>query len=200
MTVLPPDKPHKAGGGIYYHVDCESSQAGSGADGQMLVLLGLTSGSTPSVSPRVRPIITFGMSSIADLAAWEQMSIAAAFNTTQIWIVNVGSLKPLEMPTEHFLNLAWDIDAWPINSVDRYLQHWAAREFGEEVSHEVADIMSRYSVCLVPFAWAKGRPLTSQMYASRNKAELVNSTAYSFVNYEEYVCENLDGITIDWQG
>lgn len=23
MTVLPPEKPHKAGGGIYYHVDCE---------------------------------------------------------------------------------------------------------------------------------------------------------------------------------
>lgn len=74
------------------------------------------------------------------------MSIAAAFNTTQIWIVNVGSLKPLEMPTEHFLNLAWDIDAWPINSVDRYLEHWAAREFGDDVSHEVADIMAKYSV------------------------------------------------------
>lgn len=79
------------------------------------------------------------------------MSIAAAFNTTQIWIVNVGSLKPLEMPTEHFLNLAWDIDAWPINSVHTFLEHWAAREFGEEVSAEVSDIMAKYSVSRLRF-------------------------------------------------
>jgi hypothetical protein len=74
------------------------------------------------------------------------MTIAAAFNTTQIWILNVGSLKPLELPVEHFLSLAWDIDAWPINSVERFLEHWAEREFGEEVKDEVADIMMHYSV------------------------------------------------------
>ncbi len=82
-------------------------------------------------------------------SAWEQMSIARAFNTTSIWIVNLGSLKPLELPTEHFLSLAYDIDAWPLNSVNRFLQHWAAREFGEEVAEEVADIMGKYSVSLV---------------------------------------------------
>lgn len=74
------------------------------------------------------------------------MSVAHAFNTTAIWIVNVGSLKPLELPTEHFLALAWDINAWPRNSVDRFLEHWAAREFGEEHSEEIADIMAKYSV------------------------------------------------------
>lgn len=74
------------------------------------------------------------------------MSIARAFNTTSIWILNIGTLKPLELPTEHFLSLAWDLDAWPINSVDRFLHEWAAREFGQDVSGEVADIMSKYSV------------------------------------------------------
>jgi hypothetical protein len=29
MTVLPPDKPHKAGAGIYYHVDCLLFHLGS---------------------------------------------------------------------------------------------------------------------------------------------------------------------------
>ncbi len=73
------------------------------------------------------------------------MSIAAAFNTPRFWIVNVGSLKPLEMPTEHFLNLAWDIDAGD-QLGPHLLEHWAAREFGEEVSVEVSDIMAKYSV------------------------------------------------------
>lgn len=74
------------------------------------------------------------------------MSVARAFNTTAIWILNVGTLKPLELPVEHFMALAWDLDAWPINSVDRFLQGWAAREFGERVSEETADIMKKYSV------------------------------------------------------
>lgn len=103
----------------------------------------------------------------ADIA-WEQMTIAAAFNTTSIWILNIGSLKPLELPSEHFLSLAWDINAWPINSVERFLQLWAEREFGHEVKDEVADIMMKYS-----------------MYTSRRKAELVNSTTWSLINYEE---------------
>ena len=82
----------------------------------------------------------------ADKLAWEQMSVARAFNTTAIWILNVGTLKPLELPVEHYMSLAWDLDAWPVNSVDRFLKEWATREFGEKVSEETADIMKKYSV------------------------------------------------------
>lgn len=74
------------------------------------------------------------------------MSVARAFNTTAIWILNVGTLKPLELPVEHFMSLAWDLDAWPVNSVDRFLEHWAAREFGDQFAEETADIMKKYSV------------------------------------------------------
>lgn len=84
------------------------------------------------------------------------MSIAHAFNTTAIWILNIGTLKPLELPTEHFLSLAWDINAWPINSVDRFLTEWATREFGQSVSAEVADIMAKYSVSMRVFGFALG--------------------------------------------
>ena len=87
--------------------------------------------------------------SAANPSAWEQMNIARSFNTTAIWIVNVGTLKPLELPAGHFLDLAWDMDAWPINSVDRYLQLWAKREFGPEHADEVADIMGHYSVSAI---------------------------------------------------
>ncbi|ORY30028.1 hypothetical protein BCR39DRAFT_598553 [Naematelia encephala] len=139
MTVQPPEKQHKAGSGIYYHVD----------------YVGM---------PRAYKWIN----TINLAKTWEQMTIAHTFNTTSIWILNIGSLKPLELPAEHFLSLAWDIEAWPINSVETYLSQWAEREFGEEVKDEVAEIMMKYS-----------------MYASRRKAELVNSTTFSLVNYEE---------------
>ncbi|WRT68552.1 uncharacterized protein IL334_005529 [Kwoniella shivajii] len=125
MTVQPPGTEHKAGAGIYYHVD----------------YVGM---------PRAYKWIN----TINLAKTWEQMTIAAAFNTTSIWILNIGSLKPLELPTEHFLSLAWDLDAWGINSVERFLQLWAEREFGSKDKEEVADIMMKYS-----------------MYSSRRKAE-----------------------------
>ena len=84
------------------------------------------------------------------------MTIAHAFNTTQVWILNVGTLKPLELPVEHFLSLAGDVEAWEINSHERFLRLWAAREFGEEVSEEVADIMGKYSVSR-GLIWAEAR-------------------------------------------
>ncbi|OCF34376.1 hypothetical protein I317_06529 [Kwoniella heveanensis CBS 569] len=139
MSVLPSDRQdHKAGAGIYYHVD----------------YVGL---------PR-----DYKWTNTINLAkTWEQMNIARAFNTTSIWILNVGSLKPLELPTEHFLALAYDSDAWPRNSVQKFLTHWAEREFGQEVKDEVADIMYKYS-----------------LYAGRAKVELLGDT-FSLLNYEE---------------
>ncbi|WVQ84804.1 hypothetical protein IAT38_006961 [Cryptococcus sp. DSM 104549] len=153
MSVLPPDRQdHKAGGGIYYHVD----YVGYPRD--------------------YKWINTNNLAKI-----WEQMNIARSFNTTQIWILNIGTLKPLEMPTEWFLDLAWDSNAWPRNSVGRWLEAWAAREFGEEVKEEVGDIMAKYSV-----------------YAARHKAELVDSKAWSIVNYEEAerILAEWDGLTV----
>lgn len=108
------------------------------------------------------------MEANTDRGAWEQMNIAQSFNTTAIWMLNIGSLKPLEVPTEHFLALAYDFDAWPLNSVDTFLRAWAARDFGEEVADEVGDIMGTYS-----------------LYAGRRKPELLNSTLYSLINFGE---------------
>jgi hypothetical protein len=74
------------------------------------------------------------------------MSLAVEYNTTEIWILNIGSLKPLELPTEHFMSLAYDYQAWPRNSIARFTKAWASREFGAENGEEVGDILERYSV------------------------------------------------------
>ena len=38
---------------------------------------------------------------------WEQMNLALQYGATRIWIVNVGDLKPLEVPMEFFIRLGW---------------------------------------------------------------------------------------------
>ena len=98
----------------------------------------------------------------------EQMQLAYAHGANRIWVVNVGDLKPLEIPLTHFLDMAYDIERWSLDSVSEWTQTWAAREFGEEDADDIADIMTRFG-----------------MYAARRKFELIEPHVYSTVNYDE---------------
>ena len=83
-----------------------------------------------------------------DMSVWEQMYAAYHFKTTNIWIINVGDLKFLEVPLEYFMNLAYDFEAWKLDSLPKFLQQWSLRQFGGEpnVAPKIASILLRYSV------------------------------------------------------
>ena len=76
---------------------------------------------------------------------WEQMHLAWRHEATRVWIVNVGDLKPMEIPMEFFLRYAWDPARWPVNSTDDFLRAWAAREFGPENAAEAAALVAGYT-------------------------------------------------------
>ena len=61
---------------------------------------------------------------------WEQMNLAAEYDATRVWVVNVGDLKPMELPIEFFLRMAWDPKAMPKEKIAEWTRRWAAREFG----------------------------------------------------------------------
>jgi hypothetical protein len=78
---------------------------------------------------------------------WEQMNIARSFKTNNIWILNVGDLKLLEVPLEYFMDLAYDSDRWPRDTLLEYLSERSQRDFGSNSpSEEIARIMLTYSV------------------------------------------------------
>jgi hypothetical protein len=99
---------------------------------------------------------------------WEQMNLAYAYGANRIWIVNVGDLKPLEFPTEFFLNFAWNPERWPAQRLDDYTDQWAEREFGPEHAAAIGEIIAKYT-----------------KYNGRRKPELLEPTTYSLVNYQE---------------
>lgn len=101
---------------------------------------------------------------------WEQMDIARRFQTTELWILNVGDMKMLEIPTEWYLSLAYDSDRWPRNTLGEYLSLKAKRDFNlsEKDSWEVADIMGHY-----------------QMMVSRRKPEQIDAGTFSIDNFDE---------------
>ncbi len=99
---------------------------------------------------------------------WEQMNLAHEYGANQIWIANVGDLKPLEIPMEFFLRMAWDPDAVSKDKIAEYQRRWAEREFGKEHAAEIADIVAKYA-----------------KYNGWRKPELVTSATFSITNYRE---------------
>ena len=75
----------------------------------------------------------------------EQMTLAAEYGATRLWIVNVGDLKPLELPIEFFLRMAWNPAALNKDKVADYTRRWAEREFGPEHAAEIADVVARFT-------------------------------------------------------
>lgn len=75
---------------------------------------------------------------------WEEMKRSYDAGADRIWILNVGDLKPAEIGTEFFLQMAWDIERWRPDNLPGFLQGWAAREFGPRHAAEIAAIMDAY--------------------------------------------------------
>ncbi|MFN7054939.1 glycosyl hydrolase 115 family protein [Hyphomonas sp.] len=107
---------------------------------------------------------------------WEQMNLAWEYGARQIWIVNVGDIKPMEFPISFFLQQAWDPERMPQAAMEAYAADWAARTFPPEHAAEIGDILTRYA-----------------NYASRRKPELVDWTTFSPVNFGE-----LEWVTVEW--
>jgi Glycosyl hydrolase family 115/Gylcosyl hydrolase family 115 C-terminal domain len=133
------EKPRKGGYGIYYHFDYVGG-------------------------PRNYKWIN--TNNIARV--YEQMHLAWEYNARQIWIVNVGDIKPMEFPISFFLDYAWNPEKWTPDNLRDYYTQWARDQFGEEFSGEIGYILRKYG----------------QMSAMR-KPELVDAKSYSSDHYNE---------------
>jgi len=99
---------------------------------------------------------------------WEQMNLAYHYGANRIWVVNVGDLKPMEVPIEFFLNMAWNPSAWTNENIGEFTRLWAEREFGTEHAAAIAGIVSKYA-----------------KFNGRRKPELLDPETFSLVDYQE---------------
>ncbi|KAK0626664.1 hypothetical protein B0T14DRAFT_510608 [Immersiella caudata] len=102
---------------------------------------------------------------------WEQMTLTYDSGIRNIWIVNVGDLKALELPTVHFMAMAWDRGSFGgMDSTTEWLKVWSGRQFGESVGQAAAEIMTTYGKLV-----------------ARHKYEDLSRTPFAFhaTNYDE---------------
>ncbi len=83
---------------------------------------------------------------------WEQMSMAYDYGIRDIWIVNVGDLKPQEFPLSYFMSLAYDFEkngtAAP-NQTDAFTDAFVKQQFSggftEAELSEISYILKEYT-------------------------------------------------------
>ncbi|MBR6852654.1 MAG: glycosyl hydrolase 115 family protein [Prevotella sp.] len=75
----------------------------------------------------------------------EQLNLAYQSGINRIWIINVGDLKPKEMPIDFIMHYAWNPDAIQPGDEQTWLEGFTRSIFGEEYAKETAEIIAKYS-------------------------------------------------------
>ena len=73
-----------------------------------------------------------------------EMSKAYALHARNIWVFNVGDIKPAELELEFGLDLAWNVNAWTPAKAHGYMEYWAGNTFGKEFAKSIGKIKSDY--------------------------------------------------------
>ena len=146
-------KNRKGGFGMYYHVD----YVGGPRNSKWI-----------NVSPIPR--------------LWEQMNLTYRYGVDQMWILNVGDLKPMEYPIQFFLDMAWNPDQFNAHNLQDHSVAFCRSIFGEEYAQEAARLLRTYA-----------------KFNRRITPELLDMRIYSIPNYNEWarVTGEYDQLALD---
>ncbi|MDL2305934.1 glycosyl hydrolase 115 family protein [Bacteroides sp. OttesenSCG-928-D19] len=100
---------------------------------------------------------------------WEQMNLTYSYGVKELWVVNVGDLKPMEYPIQFFLDMAWNPHRFNENNLLQHTEKFCARQFGEKYAKEAARLINLYT-----------------KYNRRITPELLDAKTYSLHNYDEF--------------
>ncbi|MFC3439920.1 glycosyl hydrolase 115 family protein [Sphingobium rhizovicinum] len=74
----------------------------------------------------------------------QEMGRAWDAGARQVWVANVGDIKPAELATDYFLSLAWDVDKLRAKPVDKFVEIWAAENVDAAQAPAIAGILRDY--------------------------------------------------------
>jgi hypothetical protein len=99
---------------------------------------------------------------------WEQMNLTYEHGVKEVWIANVGDIKPMELPISFFFDFAWNPEAIQAKDLPNYYVNWAKQQFGSKYANEIAELLSLYT-----------------KYNARRTPEMLTGGIYSVDNYRE---------------
>lgn len=86
----------------------------------------------------------------------------------RIWVFNVGDIKPMELPFNFAMDIAWNASQFDFDMIPAYLQLYAEREFGSENAEDIASLLLEFSHLI-----------------GMRRFELMHPGTYSVLNHHE---------------
>lgn len=99
---------------------------------------------------------------------WEQMNLAYAWGVKDLWIVNVGDIKPMELPISFFLDFGYNTKSIRAKDLPDYYVSWSAQQFGTQFANDIAELLALYT-----------------KYNARRTPEMLKPNTYSLNYYRE---------------
>ncbi|KAE8365064.1 hypothetical protein BDV27DRAFT_144764 [Aspergillus caelatus] len=99
---------------------------------------------------------------------YKELSQAYERGADRVWVINVGDIKPMEIPLSFALDLAWNASRFDFDTIPLYLKALATRDFGDKYSDQISSALMEYS-----------------HLAGLRKFEMLEPTTYSILNFRE---------------
>jgi len=84
------------------------------------------------------------LSTVSPTLTSYELTKAYDLNCKNVWIFNVGDLKPQEKEMQFALDFAWDVERWSPDKAHGYIEEWAAETFGDDLAQDIAAVQNEY--------------------------------------------------------
>lgn len=117
----------------------------------------------------------------------EEMTKAYALNAKQLWVLNIGDIKPSEYAMQLFLDMAYDIEPFKDPAFSKvHLKNWTTTIFGNKESASISSALWKYYDLAFErkpeyMGWSRTEPTTA-----------VNFTAYNHNFYNDQAQKRMD--------
>lgn len=111
----PPERKRAGGSGVYWHISYYGS-----------------------------PHSYTWINTTAPALMWEELHKAWENDAHNLWVINVGDIKPMEIGIDYFSQLAWNPDGFSLGAQRQFLHDFAAKIFGETSAPVMTDLLMEF--------------------------------------------------------
>ena len=145
----------------------------------------------------------------APMLMYYELKKAYDAGADRYWLLNVGDIKPGEIETQMFMDMAWDFDAFSYDNANNYQAEWLARTFlskGDHLTSRLPELTAQFQFILDNYyrlAWDRKPEFMGYEFEwSGDELDALHDTDFSFddgtaqkrlMDYEN-ICEAYDMI------
>lgn len=113
---------------------------------------------------------------------YEELKKAYDTGADRYWLLNVGDIKPMELATSTFFEMAWDFDRFNYDNVNKHQATLLGKIFGSQYIREFQDLLDEY----YRLAWSRKPEFMGwEREWDEPEREKLQDTDFSFENHND---------------